>query len=212
MMSIEGRPRDNGELGRIERDLRAIYGAYAYLRDHDLARVSTTSRLLRDADLARLAYRVRDELDELRGVIDGTHGHGHGRDDAVLEAYQSLYWLTVLAVAAGDTYDDIRPHTALEQPSPPTHANPSLGSAEPTAQPALPVRGRGEQSVAGATELEDLHSADPMRRRQAIRRGAAQIADLCEQAGVAVAEPIARDLSELRARSYLAPYWEAMDA
>jgi len=230
-MTIESRPRDNGESGRIERDLRAAYGAYAYLRGHDLARVSTTSRMLREADLARLARRVRDELDELRGVIDGTHGHGHGRDDVVLEAYQSLHWLTVLAVAAGDTYDDVLPHTALEhgqpspptplphagegsstQPSPPTYADRSLGSAEPTAQPALPHTGRGEQSVADATGLEDLDSADPMRRRQAIRQGAAHMADLCGRAGVAVAEPIARDLSELRARSYLAPYWEAMDA
>ncbi len=214
MMSIEGRPRDNGDMGRIERDLRAVYGAYAYLRDHDLARRSTTSRALREADLARLARRVRDELAELRGVIDGTHGHGHGRDDVVLEAYQSLYWLIVLAVAAGDTYDDVLSHTALEhgQPSPPAPADPSLASAEPTAHPALPARGRGEQSVAGATELEDLDSADPMRRRQAIRRGVAQMADLCGRAGVAVAEPIARDLSELRARPSLAPYWEAMDA
>ncbi len=198
-------------MGRIERDLRAVYGAYAYLRNHDLSSVSTTSRALREADLARLAHRVRDELDELRGVIDGTHGHGHGRDDVVLEAYQSLYWLTVLAVAAGDTYDDVRPHTVLEhgQPSSPT----PLPGARATLTPApSPARGRGEQRDADDAGLEDLDSADPMRRRQAIRRGAAYMADLCGRAGVTVDEPIARDLSELRARSYLAPYWEAMDA
>jgi len=198
MMGTESQPRDNGASERIECDLRASYGAYAYLRDHDLARVSTTSRLLREADLARLAYRVRDELDELRGVIDGTHSHGHGRDDVVLEAYQSLYWLTVLTVAAGDTYDDVRPHTALEHedPSPPA---------------PLPVRGRGEQRDAGA-ELEGLDSTDTATRRWAVRHAMTHLAGLCGQAGVAVAEPVARDLSELRARSYLAPYWEGMDA
>ncbi len=232
MTMTESQLRDNSELGRLERDLRAVYGAYAYLRNHDLARVSTTSRLLREADLAQLARRVRDELDELRGVIDGTHGHGHGRDDVVLEAYQSLYWLTVLAVAAGDTYDDVRPHTALEreEPSPPAHADWSLGSADPTAQPALPaalcglapdrlrpvpvqpVRGRGEQRDAGATELEELDSADTASRRRAVRQAMTYLAGLCGHAGVAVAEPVARDLSELRARSYLAPYWEGIDA
>src|ERR687884_543984 len=94
----------------LERDLRAIYGAYEYLRDHDLAAASTTSRLLRERDLAYLARRARDEMEELRGAVAGTHAHGGGRTDIVLEAYQTLYWLLLLAVAAGDRYDDVRPH------------------------------------------------------------------------------------------------------
>src|SRR5436309_2903492 len=97
----------------LERELRAIYGAYEYLRDQDLAAASTTSRLLHGRDLTYLAQRARDEMDELRGAIAGTHGHGGGHDDIVLEAYQTLYWLLLLAVAAGDRYDDIRPHEML---------------------------------------------------------------------------------------------------
>ena len=93
--------------------LRAVYGAYVYLHTHDLAAISTTSRLLHAGDSGVLAGRVRDEMAELHGAVDGTHGHGGGRDDIVLEAYQALYWLMVLAVAGGEDYEDIRPHEAL---------------------------------------------------------------------------------------------------
>jgi len=51
----------------LERDLRAIYGAYEYLREHDLAAASTTSRLLHECDLAYLARRARDEMEHLQG-------------------------------------------------------------------------------------------------------------------------------------------------
>jgi len=56
-------------------------------------------------------------------------------------------WLLVTPYA--HPHDDILLLPAVwlllgRAPSPPAHADPSLGSAEPTAQPALPVRGRGE--------------------------------------------------------------------
>src|SRR5207248_10202289 len=80
--AILSRERDKKVVGdTLERDLRAIYGAYEYLRAHDLAAVSTTSRLLHECDLAYLARRARDEMEELRGAVAGTHGHGGGRAD-----------------------------------------------------------------------------------------------------------------------------------
>lgn len=171
-----------------ERDLRTLFGAYAYLRTHDLSAVSTTSRLLRQGDLPLLAGRVRDELEELRGAVAGTHGHGGGRDDVVLEAYQSLYWLIVLAVAAGDDYDDLAPHQAL----------------------ATPVDDAAPPAAWSAPSPDALH--DPPRRRQALREGLAYMVSQCRLAGVEVAEAVRRDLRELRARPYLAPYWKDVEA
>lgn len=173
----------------IERELRAVYGAYEYLREHDLAPVSTTSKLLRTGDLAALARRVGDEIGELRGVVAGTHGHGGGRDDIVLEAYQTLYWLTVLSVAAGERYDEIRPHEILELETPPDDAASSLHA---WSAPGL-----------------DWH--DACRRRRALHEGFATVAACCRTAGVAVAEPVRRDRAELRAKPYLAPYWAQYD-
>ncbi len=174
-------------IDNLERELRAIYGAYEYLRAHDLTAVSTTSRLLHEGNLTYLAGRVRDELAELRGAVAGTHGHGGGRDDIVLEAYQATYWLIVLAVAAGERYDDVAPHLALSQGSLPDRD-------EQGDWPGLPQ---------GAT---------PTRRREALRQGFAVVGRLCRAAGVSVDEAVRRDTAELRARPYLTPYWAARDA
>lgn len=170
----------------IERDLRAAFGAYEYLRDHDLP-ASTTSHLLRQGDLVWLARRGRDELDELRGAVAGTHGHGGGRDDIVLEAYQALYWLTLLAVAAHDSYEQIGAHNIL--------AHPPAGSGEPD-----------DAAPAGISDLRDAE-----KRRQVIRGGLAALAVQCRLAGLDCHEAVQRDLAELRSRPYMAPYWARYD-
>ena len=173
----------------LERELRAIYGAYEYLRDHDLAAVSTTSRLLHECDLAYLARRARDEMEELRGAVAGTHGHGGGRADIVLEAYQTLYWLLLLAVAAGDRYDDVRPHEMLA--------------------PDLPA---GFITVPHPLSIDAPRGvSDQPHRQTALGEGLAIVAGLCHKAGLAVEAAVQRDLAELRARPYLAPYWDARD-
>ncbi len=164
----------------LERNLRAIYGAYVYLRTHDLAAVSTTSRLLRGGETAWLAGRARDELAELRGAVEGTHGHGGGRDDVVLEAYQALYWLLVLAVVMGEEYDAIRPHELL--------------------------------AAGGPEGVEWAWPDEAGQRQQALRAGFVIVGHECRRGGVAAAEPAQRDLAELRAKPYLAPYWAVHDA
>ncbi|MCC6312516.1 MAG: phosphoribosyl-AMP cyclohydrolase [Thermomicrobiales bacterium] len=58
---------------------RLLYGAYAWLRDHDLSAESGTSRRLRIED-GTIEGRVADELTELAGVLDGSHRHGAFRD------------------------------------------------------------------------------------------------------------------------------------
>lgn len=187
----------------LESDLRALYGAYVFLRAHDLSAVSTTSRLVRAGNLVWLAGRVRDELDELRGAVAGTHGHGQGRDDIVLEAYQSLYWLLLLAVAAGDSFDDVRPHTALVVDG----AETTDGEAETTDGATLT-----QESIAGSwinVDSRGLH--DATRRRQALRDGFAVVGQQCRAAQVDVAESVRRDLRELRAKPYLWPYWTERD-
>ena len=169
----------------LERDLRLVYGAYEYLRAHDLSDLSTTSHLLREGNLAYLARRVSDELGELRGAVAGTHGHGgNRRDDVALEAYQSVYWLIVLAVAAGDRYDDLRSHEA----------------------PA-----RVDSPAAAPCALPELDARDAGIRRDFMARGFAAIGAACRQAGVPVEDAVRRDLRELRSKDYLAAYWGATD-
>jgi hypothetical protein len=190
--AILSRERDEKVVGdTLERDLRAIYGAYEYLRKHDLATVSTTSRLLHERDLAYLARRARDEMEELRGAIEGTHGHGGGRADIVLEAYQTLYWLLLLAVAAGDRYDDVRPHEML-----------ALGPHVERSTASHPF----EVEIALLPQVPN-----PRARQQALREGLANVAGQCHTAGVAIEAAVQRDLAELRSRPYLAPYWDACD-
>jgi len=179
-----GAKRDDGrndEGSGLAADLRAVYGAYQFLRGHDLAAVSATSRRLREADLPALAARLRDEVGELRGVIAGTHGHGGGGDDVVLEASQCLYWTFVLAVAAGDAYDDLSPHLALT----------------------------GATHDAGATTVPDdaVDLTDPSTRRETLRAVLSTVGALCRQRGVDPHAAVARDRADLHTRPYLDAYW-----
>jgi hypothetical protein len=168
--------------------LRANYGAYEYLRDHDLSAVSSTSRLLRARDLTFLLSRARGEIDELRGAIDGTHRHAGGQADIVLEAYQSVYWLLLVAGAGDDSFDDLRLPDNLFSMRADAAITPDV---QPWPSP------------------DDID--DPARRRAFVRQGLALVAALCRNAGVDPDQAVQRDTMELRKRPYLASYWTAWD-
>ncbi len=100
----------------LERDTRALYATYERLRDASLVAGSRTAALLHapDAQAASLhAFaRAQEELDELRGVINGTHQHYGDERDVMLEASQVGYWVMMAAVAMRLPYDEWNPHRA----------------------------------------------------------------------------------------------------
>lgn len=100
----------------LERDVRLLYSAYERLRDAPENQASATSRLLHAADVAAMAEqslaRASEELDELRGVLGGTHRHLGGAADVILEAGQVEYWVLLAAVGLGYTCDEWQPHLA----------------------------------------------------------------------------------------------------
>lgn len=103
--------------GDLERLLRELYAGYLRLRDEDFTAVSSTSRLFHDAAITStwLLGRASEELDELRGVLAGTHVHQGGLDDVRLEASQVLYWLCLAAARSAMSFEDWQPHVALWQ-------------------------------------------------------------------------------------------------
>jgi hypothetical protein len=100
----------------LERDARALYMSYERLRDAPRILGSNTSRLLRanDAPMAsgKALARAVEELEELRGVVAGTHQHFGDKRDVALEASQVSYWVMVAAVALRLPYDAWQPHRA----------------------------------------------------------------------------------------------------
>jgi phosphoribosyl-AMP cyclohydrolase len=100
-----------GGEAELEILFRQLYQIYEYLRDEDLTAVSATSRALHAADLPWLMQRALDELNELHGVLMGTHRHTADKAaDIVLEGYQACYWLCLMAIAARLPYDRVEPH------------------------------------------------------------------------------------------------------
>jgi phosphoribosyl-AMP cyclohydrolase len=91
---------------------RRQFGAYAYLRDHDLTSESETSRRLRYPD-QQFGSRITDELRELAGVLDGEHRHADRERDVLLEASQVIYWLLLESLRKGVTWMALRPDRAL---------------------------------------------------------------------------------------------------
>ena len=176
----------------LERSTRLHYAAIAFLRDTDLTDVSATSRRLRLGQ-ERVTPRVADELRELAGVLDGSHRHGDRREDLVLEGTQVLYWVTLVALRAGVTWEALRPDRALAT------AVPGLDAA--MAARLLLAEARRWESVTDGTE-------DQAARCHAALALTGQAA---ATAGVTAAELVDRDLGALRQKAYLADHFAAAD-
>jgi hypothetical protein len=102
-----------GIISQLETALRQLYGAYLYLRDHDLRTESNTSRLLQERNPVYLVSRLADELQELAGVQSGEHIHTGREADTILEGSQVGYWLFLLAATYSILFDEFAPHIAI---------------------------------------------------------------------------------------------------
>ncbi|MBA3700276.1 MAG: hypothetical protein H0W78_15635 [Planctomycetes bacterium] len=63
---------------------------------------SGTLDLLVKGDRAKLLTRWAEEMDELCGVLDGTHN-----DSYLMEATQTFYWASLFAVSGGVTWEQL---------------------------------------------------------------------------------------------------------
>jgi len=179
-----------GETG-IGTATRRWWGAYAWLRDHDLTAESGTSRLLRAPD-DRVTARIADELDELAGAIDGTHRHANLPADVALEGGQVCYWVALRCLRGGLTWDDVRPDRALDPP------------------------GDGPQSVSLTSllrgEAATWRLATPADVGALAHNTLALVSGACTVAGVAPLSLVRYDLDELRSRPYLTEYFSAYES
>lgn len=162
----------------LEHALRALYAGYERLREVDLAATSSTSRRLRQYpfDSALTLQRAHQEMDELRGVLAGTHRHTGGEEDVLLEASQVGYWTIVAAIGARLPYEVWVPHMAL------------------LAGWSAPHDGK----PASAASVEAGNPAAPLPER--LRAILTQVGALCQRAGIHPARVVAHDLAALRAR------------
>lgn len=162
------------------------WGAYRFLQEHDLEHCSGTSRALRNTSTSVLP-RIQDELLELAGVLNGSHVHTNERDDALLEASQVCYWTAVEALRTGQNWDDVRPDRALDR----------AGSD-------LPPSAATMAKLLRATAIR----LDPASFTTAAAHDLfATVATACLVLAIDPLELIHKDLKDLRARDYLAPYF-----
>ena len=106
-------PLSEQERQELETNMRKLFSAYIFLRDHDLSEESNTSRLLQEPNVEYLTGRLGDELQELADVQTGAHFHLGRSDDTILEASQVGYWLMLLAATRNIKYDEVKPHQAI---------------------------------------------------------------------------------------------------
>jgi phosphoribosyl-AMP cyclohydrolase len=167
---------------------RLQYGAYAFLRDHDLSAVSGTSRRLRSVD-GDVTPRIADELGELAGVLVGDHRHDDRASDLRLEASQVIYWVLLHALRHGVTWRQLRPDRALT-------------SAEEEMVPATAARILRAEAIGWATAPDG--TADVAAQAHATL---ALVSQACRTGGIDPLTPVQEDLEDLRSRPYLAPYF-----
>lgn len=172
----------------LEARTRRWYGAYEYLRDHDLSEQSGTSKRLRDPAVS-VQSRIADELRELAGVLTGEHRHSGLTEDVELEGSQSLYWLAIAAVKAGISWATLRPDRALI-------------SGDTT----LPISSIAKvlQSEAESWDSTENSGIELTAR---IHAAIALVAQAALTAHVPPITLIRRDLEELASKPYLRPYF-----
>ncbi|MBX3070186.1 MAG: phosphoribosyl-AMP cyclohydrolase [Thermomicrobiales bacterium] len=164
---------------------RLWFGAFAFLKAQPLEEVSSSSRLLKVGG-AGLGRRVADELGELAGVLDGTHRHKGLPDDLFTEGSQALYWLAMVAVSHDITWDDLRPDRAL--------ATYESGVSPATASQII---------RAASSTWRDLSTPN----MALIHETMGLVAQAAASTGIAPTDLIDHDLTEMRTRSYLEPYF-----
>lgn len=90
---------------RIYAIYQELYREAETVREFQVAkgeRVSGTVTMLLKGDRAKLLSRWGEEMEELCGVLDGTHD-----DPYILEATQCFYWASLFAVTADTTWASI---------------------------------------------------------------------------------------------------------
>jgi len=177
----------NDIYGKNEPAIEALwYGAYEYLRDHDLTAVSGTSRRLRAAASAPFD-RIADELEELAGVLSGEHRHTDLEADLLLEGSQVLYWIAVSGAFIG-----------LDQ-----HALEFTGGLRSLAQP-----GASETVIDSLrTQAERWRNNGADIRESRLKETVRLVGEAMRTAGIDPIRLIERDLAELQSREYLAGYF-----
>jgi phosphoribosyl-AMP cyclohydrolase len=167
---------------------RQQFGAYAYLRDHDLTSASATSRHLHGSD-EEFGSRIGDELRELAGVLEGTHRHEGRERDALLEASQVIYWVLLEALRYEITWMMLRPDRALA----------TVDAQMPTATVGRLLRAEADRWFENAGKETDVAAA--------LHATLSLVGQACVSAGLEPLAAVQYDLAELESRSYLAPYF-----
>jgi phosphoribosyl-AMP cyclohydrolase len=183
---VETKPRPLKEV------ISEWYSAYRYLHEHDLGAESSTSRRLRSGE--DLRGRVADELDELAGVLDGTHRHENFATDVALEAGQVLYWLTLVAVSHGLPEGELRLAATVEAP----------GTSS--------VAGLAGERLSLAILAAVWAKVPPTELIVQIQVTVATLARACRLAGIDVRPLIEDDLRSLASRTYLVGYFVGDDS
>lgn len=175
---------------RIFRIYHALGQDAETVRDFQLARgikPSGTVAMLIAKDAARLLRKWAEEMGELCGVLDGSHG-----DPYIMEATQTYYWGSLYAVVQGCDweslgFDDARREAAAS----------GIGTVPELRAAIARLAELGPQGARPAKLFLLWNVADRIYRRQT-PPGAQR----------SVEELMAYDLNEMRSRDYLLPLIE----
>ena len=181
-------PADIGEIDPLAEATRWQFGAYAYLRDHELTDKSSTSRRLHEPS-QNFRFRIAGELQELAGVLDGSHRHSDQDSDLLLESSQVIYWVLLQALRDGVTWCRLRPDRALA-----------------TGEEQIPVSMVTQllRAQSGRWTLPEQPNADIA---ASLHATIALVGQVCASAGLSPLAVIETDLAELKCRPYLAPFF-----
>ena len=211
-MSAPRMPGQGEAAIELERALRCLWGAYVYLRDNNLSSVSGTSRLLNERNLNYLRSRLAEELDELAGVLAGTHRHVGIAEDVLLEGSQVCYWIYLMSLCLGTGYARLGPHRhilgglrAQREPGLPAVPSPALAALADPRPPFSPASQLAERLHGAARTTREVPESYLL---PVLQNGLRLVGLCCLAFGVDVREIVRHDLDQMKERSYMRPYFQ----
>jgi len=153
-------------------------------------RVSGTVKLLRSGDRDKLLARWGEEMQEIGGVLQGTH-----HDPYILEATQCFYWASLSAVTAGVSWEELGFEGLFAQAA----ASPALGDVGLVLEQAAKLVALGADHVKPQKLFLLWCAMDNHYRHSPLFPKKWSLEEIMET-----------DLQEMKTRSYLKPILDAV--
>ena len=90
---------------KVKEFSQILFDGFAFLKNEKFRELSNTSKVLLEGNISFVKEKIKEEKEEIIGVLNGTHFHKSLEEDTVLESAQFFYWSSLLAILESKSFN-----------------------------------------------------------------------------------------------------------